>query len=121
MSDQGVNHNGRYGKEERVADGGSEEREQFPNAACLSDHHPTNILFTMNEERFTVESPQNWEMQAGGRPYSLSASFFFLSSPLSVNQRVKQKRQLKSSRFCFCLCSILSSCFLSLSDSFTND
>lgn len=46
---------------------------------------------------------------------------FFLSSPLSVNQRVKQKRQLKSSRFCFCLCSILSSCFLSLSDSFTND
>lgn len=26
------------------------KREQFPNAACLSDHHPTNILFTMNEE-----------------------------------------------------------------------
>lgn len=50
MSDEGVNHNGRYGKEGRVADGGSEEREQFPNAACLSDHHPTNILFTMNEE-----------------------------------------------------------------------
>lgn len=50
MSDEGVNHNGRYGKEERVADGGSEESEQFPNAACLSDHHPTNILFTMNEE-----------------------------------------------------------------------
>lgn len=50
VSDEGVNHNGRYGKEGRVADGGSEEREQFPNAACLSDHHPTNILFTMNEE-----------------------------------------------------------------------
>lgn len=76
---------------------------------CSVSIRPSSNKYTFHDERgANLRAFHSWIStklgDADGRttlqPFCL---FFCLSSRLSVNQRVRQKWQLKSSRFCFCL------------------